>query len=160
MLAAADPEQAGLSAAGLARLSAVMQREVDARHVPGVAMLIARGGKVGYRRDIGALRPDGPPMPSDAIFRIYSMTKPIVSVALMMLVEEGQLFIADPIAKFVPEFANPKVGIEKDGKLELVAAERRHHHPGSAAPHIGTDLCVHRQFGGAAPLCRVAFVYP
>ena len=122
--AATEPEEAGLSAAGLARLTAVMQRQVDARHVPGVSMLIARGGKVGYRRDIGALRPDGPPLPGDAIFRIYSMTKPIVSVALMMLVEEGRLFIGDPLAKFVPEFANPRVGVEKDGKLELVAAER------------------------------------
>ena len=124
MLPAADPEEAGLTTAGLARLTAVMQREVDARHVPGVSMLIARGGKLGYRRDIGALRPDGPPMPGDAIFRIYSMTKPIVSVALMMLVEEGRLFIADPIAKFVPELADLKVGVEKDGKLELVAAKR------------------------------------
>ena len=101
-----------------------MQREVDSRRVPGVAMLIARRGKVGYRRDIGALRPGGPPLPGDAIFRIYSMTKPIVSVALMMLVEEGRLFIADPVAKFIPEFADPKVGVERDGKLELVAAKR------------------------------------
>ena len=120
----AEPEEARLTAAGLSRLTAVMQREVDARRVPGVAMLIARGGKVGYRRDIGALRPGGPALPGDAIFRIYSMTKPIVSVALMMLVDEGRLFIADPIAKFIPEFANPKVGVERDGKLELVAAKR------------------------------------
>jgi len=120
----AEPEEAGLTAEGLSRLTAVMQREVDARRVPGVSMLIARGGKVGYRRDIGALRPGGPALPGDAIFRIYSMTKPIVSVALMMLVEEGRLFIADPIAKFIPEFANPKVGVERDGKLELVAAKR------------------------------------
>ncbi len=122
--AVAEPEQVGLTAAGLSRLTAVMQREVDARRVPGVAMLIARGGKVGYRRDIGALRPGGPALPGDAIFRIYSMTKPIVSVALMMLVEEGRLFIADPVAKFIPEFADPKVGVERDGKLELVAAKR------------------------------------
>ena len=122
--AVAEPEEVGLTAAGLSRVTAVMQREVDARRVPGVAMLIARGGKVGYRRDIGALRPGGPALPGDAIFRIYSMTKPIVSVALMMLVEEGRLFIADPIAKFIPEFANPKVGVERDGKLELVAAKR------------------------------------
>ncbi len=122
--AVAEPEEAGLTAEGLSRLTAVMQREVDARRVPGVSMLIARGGKVGYRRDIGALRPGGPALPGDAIFRIYSMTKPIVSVALMMLVEEGRLFIADPIAKFIPEFANPKVGVERDGKLELVAAKR------------------------------------
>ncbi len=124
VFAAAEPEEAGLTAAGLSRLTAVMQRQVDARHVPGVSMLIARGGKVGYRRDIGALRPYGPPLPGDAIFRIYSMTKPIVSVALMMLVEDGRLFISDPLAKFVPEFANAKVGVEKDGKLALVDAER------------------------------------
>ena len=122
--AVAEPEEAGLTAEGLSRLTAVMQREVDARRVPGISMLIARGGKVGYRRDIGALRPGGPALPGDAIFRIYSMTKPIVSVALMMLVDEGRLFIADPIAKFIPEFANPKVGVERDGKLELVAAKR------------------------------------
>ena len=122
--AVAEPEEVGLTAAGLSRLTAVMQREVDARRVPGVSMLIARGGKVGYRRDIGALRPGGPALPGDAIFRIYSMTKPIVSVALMMLVEEGRLFIADPLAKFIPEFADPKVGVERDGKLELVAAKR------------------------------------
>ncbi len=101
-LPAIDPEDVGLTTAGLDRLSAVMQREVDTRHVPGVSMLIARGGKVGYRRDFGALRPGGPPLPGNAIFRIYSMTKPIVTVALLMLVEEGRLFLADPITKFVP----------------------------------------------------------
>lgn len=123
-LAAADPKAAGLSPEALARLSAIMQREVDGKHVPGVAMAIARGGKLAYRRDVGLLRPDGPPLPHDAIFRIYSMTKPIVSVALMMLVEEGKLFINDPIGKYVPALADPKVGVERDGKLELVAAER------------------------------------
>ncbi len=123
-LAAADPKDAGLSPEALARLSAVMQREVDGKHVPGVAMAIARGGKLAYRRDIGLLRPDGPPLPPDAIFRIYSMTKPIVSVALMMLVEDGKLFINDPIGKYVPALADPKVGVVRDGKLELVAAER------------------------------------
>ena len=119
-----SPEETGLSPAGLAKLTAIMQREIDARRLPGVSMMIARGGKVGYRRDLGVLRPGGPTMPGDAIFRIYSMTKPIVSVALMMLVEDGRLFIADPVAKYIPEFADPKVGVEKDGKLELVPAKR------------------------------------
>jgi CubicO group peptidase (beta-lactamase class C family) len=105
-------------------MTAVMQREVDARRVPGVSMMIARQGKVVYRQDVGALRPAGPAMRSDAIFRIYSMTKPIVSIALMMLVEEGKLFISDPIGKFVPELADLKVGVVKDGKIELVAAKR------------------------------------
>lgn len=122
-LPTADPEEVGVSSAGLAKLTAIMQREVDSRRLPGISMLIARCGKLAYRRDIGALRPGGPALGGDAIFRVYSMVKPIVSMALMMLVEEGRLFIADPIAKFVPELANPKVGIERDGKLELVAAE-------------------------------------
>jgi CubicO group peptidase (beta-lactamase class C family) len=121
---AAEPQEVGLSPAGLGRLTAVMQREIERKHLPGVSIMIARGGKVGYRRDLGALRPGGPAMPGNAIFRIYSMTKPIVSVALMMLVEDGRLFIADPVAKYIPEFADPKVGVEKDGKLELVAARR------------------------------------
>jgi CubicO group peptidase (beta-lactamase class C family) len=102
----------------------MMQRQVDSRHVPGVSMMVARRGKVGYRRDLGALRPGGPALRSDAIFRVYSMVKPIVSIALMMLVEEGKLFIGDHIAKFIPELADPKVGVEKDDELELVAARR------------------------------------
>jgi CubicO group peptidase (beta-lactamase class C family) len=124
VMPAASPEETGLSPAGLAKLTAIFQREIDAHRLPGVSMMIARGGKVGYRRDLGVLRPGGPAMPGDAIFRIYSMTKPIASVALMMLVEDGRLFIADPVAKYIPEFAEPKVGVEKDGKLELVAARR------------------------------------
>ena len=120
----ADPKEAGLSPAGLDRVTAIMQHEVDSHRIPGVSMLIARGGKIAYRRDIGALRPGGSAMPNNAVFRIYSMTKPIVSVALMMLVEDGRLFINDPVAKFLPAFAEPKVGVERNGKLELVPAER------------------------------------
>jgi CubicO group peptidase (beta-lactamase class C family) len=119
-----NPQDVGLSPIGLARLTAAMEREVDSRHVPGVSMMIARSGKIAYRQDVGALRPGGPPLGADAIFRIYSMTKPIVSVALMMLVEEGKLFIADAIAKFVPEMASPKVGVVRNGKLELEPIER------------------------------------
>src|SRR6516162_362965 len=118
------PEELGLATAGLDRLSSVMQREVESGHVPGISMLIARRGKIGYRQVFGALRPGGPPMPGNAIFRIYSMTKPIVTVALMTLLEEGKLFVADPISKFIPELANVKVGVESNGKLDLVAAKR------------------------------------
>jgi CubicO group peptidase (beta-lactamase class C family) len=123
-LPTANPVDVGLSPAALSKMTAVMQREVDAHHVPGVSMMIARSGKVAYRQDVGALRPAGPALRSDAIFRIYSMTKPIVSIALMMLVEEGKLFISDPIAKFVPEMASPKVGVVRNGKLELEPIER------------------------------------
>ena len=123
-LPTAAPSEVGLSPAALARLEAAMQREVEAKRLPGAEMLIARGGRVGYRGHVGRLRPDGPAMQGDGIFRIYSMTKPITSVALMTLVEEGRLLLSDPIAKYMPEFAEPKVGVERDGKLELVAAER------------------------------------
>ena len=150
-----SPEETGLSPGGLAKLTAIMQREIDARRLPGVSMMIARGGKVGYRRDLGVLRPGGPIMPGDAIFRIYSMTKPIVSVALMMLVEDGRLFIADPVAKYLPEFADPKVGVEKDGKLELVAARRPitvqdllRHTSGLTYEFTG-ELAVQRLYGEA-----------
>jgi CubicO group peptidase (beta-lactamase class C family) len=120
----AAPEELGLATAGLDRLSSVMQREVEGGHAPGISMLIARHGKIGYRQVFGALRPGGPAMPGNAIFRIYSMTKPIVTAALMILLEEGKLFVADPISKFIPELANVKVGVESDGKVDLVTAKR------------------------------------
>jgi CubicO group peptidase (beta-lactamase class C family) len=123
-LPTAKPEDVGLSPAGLARLEAAMQREIDSGRTPGVEMLVARRGKIAYRGSLGALRPGGPAMRGDGIFRIYSMTKPIVSIAIMMLVEEGRLFLSDPLAKTIPEFAQTQVGVEKDGKLELVAAHR------------------------------------
>jgi CubicO group peptidase (beta-lactamase class C family) len=150
-----DPDEVGLRPEALARLTAVMRREVEAHRVPGVSMMIARGGKRAYRSDVGALRPAGPPMPQDAIFRIFSMTKPVVSVALMMLVEEGRLFVADPVAKFIPEFAAPKVGVEKNGRLELVAAERAitiqdllRHTSGLTYAFTG-DAAVQRLYKGA-----------
>ena len=119
-----SPMQAGLSPARLMRLEAAMQRQIDAGHLPGVTMAISRRGKLAYSKSLGALRPDGPRMRPDAIFRIYSMTKPIVSTALMMLVEEGRVFVSEPLSKFIPEFADVKVGVEAGGKLKLVAAER------------------------------------
>jgi CubicO group peptidase (beta-lactamase class C family) len=101
-----------------------MVRQVLEKKAPGVSMLIARHGKVAYRDFVGALRPGGPPMTKDAIFRIYSMTKPIVSVAAMMLVEEGRLLISDPVSKYIPAFANVKVGIVNGDKLELAPLKR------------------------------------
>jgi CubicO group peptidase (beta-lactamase class C family) len=94
-------------------------------------MLVARRGKIGWHKTMGFRdRDTKDPMRPDAIFRIYSMTKPIVSVACMMLVEEGRLQISDPVSKFLPEIAQMKVANEKidpDGKrtLELAAPERQ-----------------------------------
>jgi CubicO group peptidase (beta-lactamase class C family) len=123
-LPTARPEEVGLSRAALQRLADVMLREIEAGRAPGVSMLVARHGKVAFSQSLGALRPGGPPMSADAIFRLYSMTKPIVSVAAMTLVEEGRLLISDPLAKYIPAFAKTMVGVENGDKLDLVPALR------------------------------------
>ncbi len=123
-LPTARPEEVGLSRAALQRLTDVMFREVEAGRAPGASMLVARHGKVAFSQSLGALRPGGPPMSADAIFRIYSMTKPIVSVAAMTLVEDGRLLISDPLAKYIPAFAKTMVGVENGDKLDLVPVKR------------------------------------
>ena len=123
-LSYAPSETLGFIPERLERLTAIMARQVEEKKAPGVSMLIARHGKVAYRDFVGALRPGGPAMTEDAIFRIYSMTKPIVSVAAMMLVEEGRLLITDPVSKYIPAFANTKVGVVNGDKLDLAPLKR------------------------------------
>jgi CubicO group peptidase (beta-lactamase class C family) len=123
-LSYAPSETLGFVPERLERLTTIMARQVEEKKAPGVSMLIARQGKVAYRDFVGALRPGGPVMTKDAIFRIYSMTKPIVSVAAMMLVEEGRLLITDPVSKYIPAFANVKVGIVNGDKLDLAPLKR------------------------------------
>jgi CubicO group peptidase (beta-lactamase class C family) len=120
----APSESVGFLPDRLERLTAVMARQVEERKAPGVSMLIARHGKVAYRQCLGELRPGGPAMSDDAIFRIYSMTKPIVSVAAMTLVEEGRLSIIDPVSAYIPGFADVKVGVENGGRLDLAPLKR------------------------------------
>jgi CubicO group peptidase (beta-lactamase class C family) len=120
----APSETLGFIPERLERLTTVMAHEVKEKKAPGVSMLIGRNGKIAYRQLAGALRPGGPPMTNDAIFRIYSMTKPIVSVATMMLVEEGRLLISDPVSKYIPAFASTKVGVVNGDKLDLAPLKR------------------------------------
>jgi CubicO group peptidase (beta-lactamase class C family) len=122
----AEPRGLGLAEKGLERLRQVLRREIDAKRLPGAVAMIARRGQLGFLEAFGTQDPaSSTPMQLDSIFRIYSMTKPIVSVAIMMLVEEGRLLLADPLAKYVPAFADPKVAIEReDGRVDLVSAER------------------------------------
>ncbi len=122
----AAPEEVGLSATRLARLTDKMESEIGQGRVPGAVALVARRGKIAYYECLGRrdpLRDD--PMRKDTIFRIYSMTKPIVSVAAMMLWEEGRFLLNDPIAKYLPELGNRKVAVPKaGGDIDLVPAER------------------------------------
>ncbi|WP_342740443.1 serine hydrolase domain-containing protein [Bradyrhizobium sp. B117] len=121
----AKPETLGLSRPRLQAMSDAFKREIDKGTVPGVTVLVARGGQVGWFEALGKQSPAGSaPMALDSIFRIFSMTKPIVSVGIMMLVEDGHLLLGDPVAKFIPEFADQKVGVVSGGKLELVPLRR------------------------------------
>ena len=120
----AKPESLGLSSVRLQRMSDAFKREVDKGTLPGATVLVARKGQVGWFDAIGRQAPGGAAMAHDSIFRIFSMTKPIVSVGIMMLVEDGHFILSDPVSKFIPEFANTKVGVENNGKLDLVPAKR------------------------------------
>jgi CubicO group peptidase (beta-lactamase class C family) len=122
-LTVVKPETVGFSTSRLERLHALLQQEVDQKQIAGIVTILARHGKVvDYRtygqRDLAS----GAPMNKDAIFRDYSMTKPVTAVAVMTLYEEGKWLPADPIAKFIPEFEHLKVfkGFDNNGKMILV----------------------------------------
>jgi CubicO group peptidase (beta-lactamase class C family) len=111
---AESPEQVGLSSERLGRITAAVRADVEAGAIPGAVLAIARAGRVGYAEAIGFRdREAGAAMPVDAIFRIASMTKPIVSVGAMMLSEEGRLDIGAPVADYIPAFKELTVGIER-----------------------------------------------
>jgi CubicO group peptidase (beta-lactamase class C family) len=121
----AAPEEVGLSRARLTRLTDMLRAEIERGRVPGAVALVARRGKVAYFESLGVRDPAScAPMQKDTIFRIYSMTKPIVSVAAMMLWEEGQFLLNDALAKYLPEFGRMKVAVPRDGNIELVPAAR------------------------------------
>jgi CubicO group peptidase (beta-lactamase class C family) len=106
----ARPESVGLSSERLERINSTIQRAVDDKRVAGAVTLIVRHGKVAWFKGTGMIdRETSKPMPTDALFRICSMTKPITTVAAMMLYEEGKFLLDDPVSKYLPEFKNPKV---------------------------------------------------
>jgi CubicO group peptidase (beta-lactamase class C family) len=124
-LPTAAPGEIGLSPGRLDRLSQVMRGEIERGRVPGAVALIARRGRVGFFESFGQRdTAGGAPMAKDAIFRIYSMTKPITTVAAMMLWEEGRFLLSDPIANYLPEFSEPTVAVEHGADIERVPAER------------------------------------
>jgi len=134
---ATSPESVGFSAERLDRLHAQMQKEVDDKQLAGIVTLLARHGKVVEEKAYGKKDlASGTPMTTDSIFRIFSMTKPVTGVAMMILYEEGKWNPSEPIAKYIPEFAHLKVyaGVGKDGKMIL--EDPKH------APTIG-ELLTH-----------------
>jgi CubicO group peptidase (beta-lactamase class C family) len=125
-LAQSKPEAVGFSSERLERLHALMQETVNQKQLSGIVTILARHGKVVDYKAYGQKDlTTGAPMTKDAIFRAYSMTKPVTAVAMMILYEQGKWLPSDPIAKFIPEFANLKVlkGVGEDGKPILEAPQ-------------------------------------
>ena len=106
----AAPEDVGMSTAGLRNVSGLVQRYIDDGKLPGAISLVARRGKVVHFETYGNMDAErSKPMRSDTIFRFYSMTKPIASVGLMMLYEQGKFQLEDAASKFIPELQGLKV---------------------------------------------------
>jgi CubicO group peptidase (beta-lactamase class C family) len=160
-LTAAKPADVGLSAERLERITQWLSGESHKGTIPGAVTMIVRNGKVAYFEAVGVLDPETKaPMPKDAIFRIYSMSKPITTVAVMMLIEQGKITLDEPIAKYIPAFKAMKVGVEtkdENGKpaLEVVDAEKPitiqdllRHTSGITYGFFG-DLLVKKAYGDA-----------
>ena len=125
-----NPEELGFSADRLERVTKAFQGYVDSGQIPGAVVLIARKDKVAYFKAIGFRdREQKTPMTADTIFRLASMTKPIVSVGAMMLAEEGKLDIGAPVSQYLPEFKDLKVRVDKvdpaTGKTETVLEDQK-----------------------------------
>ena len=130
-LPVAKPESVGMSTQRLEKITAALNQDVADKKLPGAVVMVARKGKLVYSQSFGNLNNAAAgPMQSDSIFRIYSMTKPLASTALMMLVEDGRVQLTDPVSKFLPSFKNPMVSVPSfdpvfnGTSFKLVAANR------------------------------------
>ena len=122
-----EPDAAGMSEARLERITEHFGPQyVDTGKIAGCQITVVRGGHVAYHRSLGLMdRERSIPMADDAIFRIYSMTKPIASVALMQLYERGMFQLLDPVRRYIPEWRTQQVGVvQDDGSVTLVKPER------------------------------------
>ena len=113
---AKSPEEVGLSSDRLNRIDNVLKADIEKGQIPGAVALVARNGKIAYFRNFGMRdKEKSLPMEKDSIFRVYSMTKSVTAVASSILLEEGKLLLADPVAKYLPSFKDIQVGeIKRD----------------------------------------------
>ncbi len=129
-LPSARPEEVGMSSQRLERIGQTLRADVEKGRMPGAVVGIARKGKLIYYEAHGYLdKAAGIPMPKDAIFSIASMTKPMAGVAAMMMVEEGRLFLSDPVGQYLPPLGKMPVAVLKpdapgQGPVETVPAKR------------------------------------
>ena len=121
-LPSASPESVGMSASRLAHIKEAFAQEIDKGNLPGVVVMVARKGKLVYSETVGFQNKEaGKLLSKDAIFRIYSMTKPLVSVGAMMLIEDGKMQLNDAVSKFIPAVKGLQVSVAKaDGEFAKV----------------------------------------
>ena len=149
----ARPEEVGISPAKLARAESVVQELVDKQEFAGAVTVVARKGKIVEWKAAGLMDIDkNRPMQTDTIFRIYSMTKPITTVAAMMLWEEGKFQLDDPVSKYIPEFKELRV--YKGPGDETEPARSRDHDPRPDAAHLGADLWSLRRYARSTRCTR------
>jgi CubicO group peptidase (beta-lactamase class C family) len=139
-LPTAKPEQVGLSSERLGRIAEALRADVERGRIPGAVVLVARKGRVAYLQPVGSRdKASGAPMTPDAIFRIASMTKPIVTVAALSLYEEGRLLLSDPVSKYIPAFKDQKVGLERAAvEREMTVQDLMRHTSGLTYGNRGT----------------------
>lgn len=146
----AQPADVGLCPERTQRLMDVLRREVASGRLPGAVAMISRQGKIALFEAVGQQDPGtGTPMKVDSIFRIYSMTKPVVSVAVMMLVERGLLLLSDPASRWLPEYANQHVATPNGlapVKQDATVQDLLRHTAGLTYEFLG-DSAVQRQYG-------------
>jgi len=158
-LPTASPEEVGLSKERLGRIAPALSRQIEAKSFPGAVAMVVRKGKIAYFETVGLLDPKtGSPMTKDAIFRLYSMTKPFTSVATMMLVEDGRIRLTDPVGMHLPQLAKLEVLVQStdaSGKpsFTTVPAQR---------PMQVYDLLRHTSglvYGSFTPNARIKELY-
>jgi len=156
----AHPEEAGFSRERLNRINHVMRKYIDLGDIPGSVTLVMRKGKVVHYEALGLMDISSKkPMARDAIFRMYSMTKPITAVAVLMLYEEGRLMLDDQVSKYIPAFANPVVIVSQPprGKARYWPPGRVYTEPASREITV-RDLLTHTAGLASPRLTPIAFV--
>src|SRR5689334_24925592 len=122
--AAVKPESVGLSEDRLSRIRDTMQRHIDAHDISGAVTLVARKGQIAWFHSQGMMDIEAnKPMSKEAIFRVFSMSKPVCGVAILMLLEEGKVRLNDPVSKFIPEFKGSKVAVVQDRPANAPASD-------------------------------------
>jgi len=162
----ARPEDEGLSTQRLRHVAELVQRHIDVGSFSGAVTLVARNGRIVYHEAAGTMDVEAKkPMSKDAIFRIMSMTKPIIGVATMMMIEEGKVHLQDPIAKFIPEWANMTVAVAQPSQgspgngpppAGAAAPEPRYYTVPAERPVTVRDLLTHTSGLVSGPMSAAA----